>query len=211
MLIAKQDQKVKAFFSFQSLFFLLTLFIARGLPTGEAIRVTLLIASQTYVGATIWRRLTITNGVNIIELLAAGFALGSAMFTIIDQGLIFLGLATNDALVPCILIVIALATDRLRRNSGEISQISQDDLVSLLIVTICVFLGFGELFHGSFIAVVILISTCILIINRNMSLLKSVALSAIGLGTAVFAFSLVKPPITYVFETIVYKNRRCRF
>ena len=197
MLIAQQDKVTKTFFLFQTFFFLFVLFVGRGLPTGEAIRVVFLIAAQTFVGATIWRRLVKTNAISMFEVLATGFSLGSALFTVIDQGLIFLGLVTNDAVIPCMLILIALATDRLRKNAGEISEISQQDLISLLVVSICVFLGFGEFSHGSFIAVAILATTCILMINRQICLLKSAVLSTIALGIAVFAFFLVKPPIAY--------------
>jgi hypothetical protein len=194
---AIQNRGIKTFFLFQIFLFLLFLFICRGLPTGEAIRITLIIVLQTYVGATIWRCLTKTDAISMLELIATGFALGSALFTVIDQGLIFLGLVTNDAVIPCLLILIALATDRLWKNLSEISEISQHDLVSLLVVSICVFTGFGELSHGSFLAVVILATACILIIKRNMSLFGSAALSATSLGMAVFVFFLVKPPIAY--------------
>ena len=197
MLIDQQDRGIKTFFLFQTLFFLFFLSVSRGLPAGEAIRVIALIAAQTFVGATAWKRLVKTNAISIFEVLATGFALGSALFTVIDQGLIFLGLVTNDAVIPCLLILIALATDRLRKNLSEISEISQHDLVSLLVVSICVFTGFGELSHGSFLAVVILATTCILIIKRNMSLWGSAALSATSSGIAVFVFFLVKPPIAY--------------
>ncbi|MCX6517787.1 MAG: hypothetical protein NTV13_03865, partial [Actinobacteria bacterium] len=102
MLIVQQDRDIKTFFLFQTLFFLFFLFISRGLPTGEASRVTLLIAAQTFVGATAWKRLVKTNAISIFEVLATGFALGSALFTVIDQGLIFLGLVSNDAVIPCL-------------------------------------------------------------------------------------------------------------
>ena len=197
MLIDQQDRGIKTFFLFQTLFFLFFLSVSRGLPAGEATRVIALIAAQTFVGATAWKRLVKTNAISIFEVLGTGFALGSALFTVIDQGLIFLGLVTNDAVIPCLLILIALATDRLRKNLSEISEISQHDLVSLLVVSICVFAGFGELSHGSFLAVVILATTCILIIKRNMSLWGSAALSATSSGIAVFVFFLVKPPIAY--------------
>jgi hypothetical protein len=197
VLIVKQSRDIKTFFLFQTLFFLFFIFVSRGLPTGEAIRVTALIAAQTFVGATMWRFLTKTYAISMFEVLATGFALGSALFTVVDQGLIFLGLATNDAVIPCILILIALATDRLRKKMSEISEISQHDLVSLMVVSICVFMGFGELSHGSFLAVLILASACVLIINRNMSLWGSAALTATSLGIAVFVFFLVKPPIAY--------------
>ena len=197
MLIAIQNRGIKTLFLFQTLFFILFLFIGRGVPTGEAIRAIALIAAQTFVGATIWRCLTKTNAISMLEVMATGFALGSALFTVIDQGLIFLGLVTNDIVIPCLLILIAFTTVRLRKNLSEISEISQHDLVSLLVISICVFTGFGELSHGTFLAVVILATTCILIIKRNMSLWGSAALSATSLGMAVFVFFLVKPPIAY--------------
>ena len=197
MLIAIQNRGIKTLFLFQTLFFILFLFIGRGVPTGEAIRAIALIAAQTFVGATIWRCLTKTNAISMLEVMATGFALGSALFTVIDQGLIFLGLVTNDIVIPCLLILIAFTTVRLRKNLSEISEISQHDLVSLLVISICVFTGFGELSHGTLLAVVILATTCILIIKRNMSLFGSAALSATSLGMAVFVFFLVKPPIAY--------------
>ena len=197
MLIAQEDKVIKTFFLFQTFFFLFILFVGRGLPTGEAIRVVFLIAAQTFVGATIWRRLVKTNAISMFEVLATGFALGSALFTVIDQGLIFLGLTVNDVVIPCLLVLIAFIVGRIQKNVGEISEISQQDLISLLVVSICVFLGFGEFSHGSFIAVVILACTCVLIINQHMSLLRSAALSAISLVMAVFVFFLVKPPIAY--------------
>ena len=120
MLITQRDRGIKTLFLFQILFFLLFLFIGRGLPTGEAIRAIALIAAQTFVGSTLWRCLTKTNAISVLEVTATGFALGSALFTVIDQGLIFLGLVTNDAVIPCILILIALATDRFRKNMSEI-------------------------------------------------------------------------------------------
>jgi len=197
VLIAQEDRDIKTFFLFQTLFFLFFLFISRGLPTGEASRVTLLIAAQTFVGATIWRFLTKTNAISMFEVLATGFALGSALFTVVDQGLIFLGFTVNDVVIPCLLVLMAFIVGRTQKHAGEISEISQQDLISLLVVSICVFLGFGEFSHGSFIAVAILATTCILMINRQISLLKSAVLSTIGLGMAVFAFFLVKPPIAY--------------
>ena len=197
VLIAQEDRGIKTFFLFQTLFFLFFLFISRGLPTGEASRVTLLIAAQTFVGATIWRFLTKTDAISMFEVLATGFALGSALFTVVDQGLIFLGFTVNDVVIPCLLVLMAFIVGRTQKHAGEISEISQQDLISLLVVSICVFLGFGEFSHGSFIAVAILATTCILMINRQISLLKSAVLSTIGLGMAVFAFFLVKPPIAY--------------
>lgn len=188
VLIAQQDRDIKTFFLFQTLFFLFFLFISRGLPTGEASRVTLLIAAQTFVGATIWRFLTKTNAISMFEVLATGFALGSALFTVVDQGLIFLGFTVNDVVIPCLLVLMAFIVGRTQKHAGEISEISQQDLISLLVVSICVFLGFGEFSHGSFIAVAILATTCILMINRQISLLKSAVLSTMGLGLAVFAF-----------------------
>ena len=197
VLIAQQDRDIKTFFLLQTLFFLFFLFISRGLPAGEASRITLLIAAQTFVGATIWRFLTKTNAISMFEVLATGFALGSALFTVVDQGLIFLGFTVNDVVIPCLLVLMAFIVGRTQKHAGEISEISQQDLISLLVVSICVFLGFGEFSHGSFIAVAILATTCILMINRQISLLKSAVLSIIGLGLAVFAFFLVKPPIAY--------------
>jgi len=197
VLIAQQNKGINSFFLFQTFFFVFALFVGRGLPTGEAIRIIFLIAAQTFVGATIWRRLTKSTAISMIELIATGFALGSALFTIIDQGLIFLGISTNDAVIPCILTLIALAADRLWKKMSEISEISKHDLVSLLVVSICVFLGFGEFSHGSFIAVALLTCTCVLIINQHMPLLRSAALSAISLGMAVLVFFLVRPPISY--------------
>jgi hypothetical protein len=197
VLIVKQSRDIKTFFLFQTLFFLFFIFVSRGLPTGEAIRVTALIAAQTFVGATTWRFLTKFYAISMFEVLATGFALGSALFTVVDQGLIFFGLTVNDVVTPCLLLLMAFIVGRIQKNAGEISEISQQDLISLLVVSICVFLGFGEFSHGSFIAVAILATTCILIINQHIALLKSAVLSTIGLGMAVFAFFLVKPPIAY--------------
>ena len=197
MLIAIQNRGIKTLFLFQTLFFTLFLFIGRGVPTGEAIRAIALIAAQTFVGATIWRCLTKTNAISMFEVLATGFALGSALFTVVDQGLIFLGFTVNEVVIPCLLVLMAFIVGRIQKNAGVIAEICQHDLISLLVVSICVFLGFGEFSHGSFIAVAILASAYILIINRNMSLWGSAALSATSLGLAVFAFFLFKSPIAY--------------
>ena len=197
MLISAKDRGIKKIFLIQVLCFPLFLLISRGLPAGESIRVVLLIAAQTFVGAAIWIRLTKAETISVIELLATGFALGSALFTVVDQGLIFFSLSPNDYVLPFLLFLIALIARRTQINANEMLTIGQQDFVSLLVVSICVFLGSGEFSHGSFIAVAILASTCILLIKRKMSLFESTVTSAMSLGFAVVAFILYKPPISY--------------
>lgn len=197
MLIHKQIRDFKKIFLFQILVFLSLSFIVRGLPTEKSIRVTILISAQAYVGATMWRFLTKRHRNSLIELLAAGFALGSALFTVVDQSLIFIGLHTNDILMPSGMVFGAFVFNRIQKNIDEISEIFREDFQSLMVVTICVFMGFGEFSHGSLIAISVLSTAYILLISRQMSVLISAIVSQTSLCLALLTYFLIKPPIAY--------------
>jgi hypothetical protein len=156
-----------------------------------------LISAQAYVGAAMWRHLTKRHENSLIELLAAGFALGSALFTVIDQSLIFLGLNENDTLIPSGLVFLAFVFNRNQKNKNQISEIFQEDFQSLMVIAICVFMGFGEFSHGSLIAIVVLSTAYMLLTNRQMSVQISAIVSQTSLCLALLTFYLIKPPIAY--------------
>jgi hypothetical protein len=187
----------RQFFLVLVVLFLNLMLIARGLPVNESIKVILLIASQTYIGGTIWRKLLKKHDLNIIELLVAGFALGSVLFTIIDQFLIITGMKLNDFLTPTLLTLVAFFINQKREQSYEISFTSKEEYKALLITCICVFAGFGELTHGSLIAILVLITALSLLTNFKMSEMKISTASLASMGFAILAFFLFKPPILY--------------
>jgi hypothetical protein len=193
----KQNTAIKSFFLVQVLSFLVLLFIARGLPAAESFRVALLLAAQTYVGLTIWKQLIKNIDRTIIELLAAGFAIGSILFTIIDQATLYSNLKINDFAIHGVLVLGTLFIDLTRKKPPTASLVDPQDFRALIVVAICVFLGFGELTHGPLLAVAVLGITWIIFVNQPTSLVNTAIVTCTSLGVALLAFFTVKPPIAY--------------
>jgi hypothetical protein len=197
VLATKQNGVIKGLFGAQVLSFLVLLFIARGLPATESFMVALLLAAQTYVGLTIWKRLIKNIDLGIIELLAAGFAIGSILFTIIDQATLYSNIKINDFATHGVLVLATLFIDRTRRKTPAVSVVDQQDFQALIVIAICVFLGFGELTHGPLLAVAVLGITWIIFVNQPASLVKTAIVTCTSLGIALLAFFIAKPPIAY--------------
>jgi len=197
VLAIKQNSVVKSLFAAQVLSFLVFLFIARGLPAAESFRVALLLAAQTYVGSTIWKRLIKNIDLGITELLAAGFAIGSILFTIIDQATLYSNIKMNDFATHGVFFLATLFIDRTRMKTHTAPVVGQQDFHALIVIAICVFLGFGELMHGPLLAVVVLGIAWVFLINQPVSLAKTAIVTCTSLGIALLTFSAVKPPIAY--------------
>jgi hypothetical protein len=195
--LTKLSKHSNQFISMQILLFLFLLLSARGLPVSEALNVALLVASQTSVGAIIWHNVTNRSKTSIIELLGAGFALGSALFTVIDQILIFFRVPINDHLVPALLTIIAFVLNQRRNHPTRITVFENPDYRNLIICSICVFAGFSELTHGSLIAIAVLITTYFFLTDPKSSAARKIVVSSLGLGIAVLAYFLSKPPVLY--------------
>ncbi len=91
----KQNNCFVQLFAFATLFF-----IARGIPFDQTFKITAYIAIQIFVGGEIWTRLVKNHSIGTLEYFGAGFALGSALFTIIDQLVIAIGLPVHDFVLP---------------------------------------------------------------------------------------------------------------
>ena len=172
-------------------------FTARGVPTDESLRIVAIIASQIYVGAEIWKLFVKNHRVQSIELLGMGFAFGSAIFTIIDQILIRSDLQLNDSVIPIVLVSLTV----LFKSRPQIGSFSIDYLQDIpqatVFMILCVFLGFGELTHGSLLAVVILIGLFLTSLNWARTMWKELIISTVGVCGSIFLYSQFKPPIAY--------------
>ena len=172
-------------------------FAARGVPTDESLRIVAIIASQIYVGAEIWKLFVKNHRVQLIELLGMGFAFGSAIFTIIDQILIRSDLQLNDSVIPIVLVSLTV----LFKSRPQIGSFSIDYLQDIpqatVFMILCVFLGFGELTHGSLLAVVILIGLFLTSLNWARTMWKELIISTVGVCGSIFLYSQFKPPIAY--------------
>ena len=172
-------------------------FTARGVPTDESLRIVAIIASQIYVGAEIWKLFVKNHRVQLIELLGMGFAFGSAIFTIIDQILIRSDLQLNDSVIPIVLVSLTV----LFKSRPQIGSFSIDYLQDIpqatVFMVLCVFLGFGELTHGSLLAVVILIGLFLTSLNWARTMWKELIISTVGVCGSIFLYSQFKPPIAY--------------
>ena len=183
--------------SSQLALFVFLLFTARGVPTDESIRVVVLIATEIFVGAEIWKHLVKNHQSQAIEILGMGFAIGSALFTIIDQLIIRSGILINELVVPIMsvtLTIIVKSRSRIKRSSME--QL-QTVTLSSIFLTLCVFLGFGELTHGSILAVLILIGLFLTSPNWVRSMWKHLIISTVGVCGSIFLYSQFKPHIAY--------------
>ena len=172
-------------------------FTARGVPTDESLRIVAIIASQIFVGAEIWKLFVKNHRVQLIELLGMGFAFGSAIFTIIDQILIRSDLQLNDSVIPIVLVSLTV----LFKSRPQIGSFSIDYLQDIpqatVFMILCVFLGFGELTHGSLLAVVILIGLFLTSLNWARTMWKELIISTVGVCGSIFLYSQFKPPIAY--------------
>jgi len=172
-------------------------FTARGVPTDESLRIVAIIAPQIYVGAEIWKLFVKNHRVQLIELLGMGFAFGSAIFTIIDQILIRSDLQLNDSVIPIVLVFLTV----LFKSRPQIGSFSIDYLQDIpqatVFMILCVFLGFGELTHGSLLAVVILIGLFLTSLNWARTMWKELIISTVGVCGSIFLYSQFKPPIAY--------------
>ena len=172
-------------------------FTARGVPTDESLRIVAIIGSQIYVGAEIWKLFVKNHRVQLIELLGMGFAFGSAIFTIIDQILIRSDLQLNDSVIPIVLVSLTV----LFKSRPQIGSFSIDYLQDIpqatVFMVLCVFLGFGELTHGSLLAVVILIGLFLTSLNWARTMWKELIISTVGVCGSIFLYSQFKPPIAY--------------
>ena len=172
-------------------------FTARGVPTDESLRIVAIIGSQIYVGAEIWKLFVKNHRVQLIELLGMGFAFGSAIFTIIDQILIRSDLQLSDSVIPIVLVSLTV----LFKSRPQIGSFSIDYLQDIpqatVFMILCVFLGFGELTHGSLLAVVILIGLFLTSLNWARTMWKELIISTVGVCGYIFLYSQFKPPIAY--------------
>ena len=172
-------------------------FTARGVPTDESLRIVAIIASQIFVGAEIWKLFVKNHRVQLIELLGMGFAFGSAIFTIIDQILIRSDLQLNDSVIPIVLVSLTvLFKSKIQIGSFSIDYL-QDIPQATVFMILCVFLGFGELTHGSLLAVVILIGLFLTSLNWARTMWKELIISTVGVCGSIFLYSQFKPPIAY--------------
>lgn len=183
--------------SSQLALFVFLLFTARGIPTDESIRVVVLIATEIFVGAEIWKRLVKNHQSQSIEILGMGFAIGSALFTIIDQLIIHSGRQINELVVPIVSVTLTMVVksrSRIKRSSTEQLQIVAE---SSIFLTLCVFLGFSELTYGSLLAVLILIGLLLAKPKWLSSGWNRLIISTAGVCGSIFLYSRFRPPITY--------------
>jgi len=167
------------------------------MPIDESFRVATLIATQTFVGAEIWKRLVTNHQILSIEILGMGFALGSALFTIIDQLMIRSGAQINESVIPIVSVILTMIfKSRSRTRELPTEQLQTATRYSIFL-TLCVFLGFGEVTHGSLFAVLILIVLLLEQLNWVRSVWIDLIISTIGVCGAILLYSQFKPPIAY--------------
>lgn len=183
--------------SSQIALFSFLLFTARGIPIGESFRLIALIATQTFVGAEIWKRLVTNHQISSIEILGMGFAIGSAVFTVIDQILIHGGIRLSEIVIPIFSTILTVAAaSKFKIQKLSITHIQVVSPFSIFL-TLCVFLGFGELTYGALLAVLILVG---LLLEQSIwvrSMWNGVIISTVGVCGAILLYFQFKPPIAY--------------
>ena len=183
--------------SIQLALFAFLLFTARGVPTEESIRVVVLIATEIFVGAEIWKRLIKDHQIQSIEILGMGFAIGSAIFTIIDQLIIRSGIQINELLVPIVTVTLTIVLKSRVRIEWSSTERLQTSTQSSIFLTLCVFLGFGELTYGSLLAVLILIGLLLAKPKWVSSKWNRLIISTAGVCGSIFLYSQFKPHVAY--------------
>ena len=176
--------------------FLFLFLIARGLLKSESLGIVLVISAQTYVGAQIWKALSIKRKYSMTEALAVGFALGSALFTILDQILLAFGYQSNNFLIPVTIATVFIVSDLVKGATSRV-DVEQDEFYSLLICSACVIAGFGELTNGSLISTVIVLITFVVLRVYKPSIVIICIASIASIGSALLLVALYRPPVLY--------------
>jgi hypothetical protein len=186
----KQNNCFVQLFAFATLFF-----IARGIPFDQTFKITAYIAIQIFVGGEIWTRLVKNHSIGTLEYFGAGFALGSALFTIIDQLVIAIGLPVHDFVLPFLILVTTIFQKLQKGSSSVVAEphISKQ----LLMIVLCIFLGLSELSYGSLLAALLLTGLLLIPPHRLQTLRKQVFLSYFGIFGSIFIYQAVKPPIVH--------------
>jgi hypothetical protein len=186
----KQNNCFVQLFAFATLFL-----IARGIPFDQTFKITAYIAIQIFVGGEIWTRLVKNHSVGTLEYFGAGFALGSALFTIIDQLVIAIGLPVHDFVLPFLIFAITIFQRLQKESSSGVADPHISNQV--LMIVLCIFLGLSELSYGSLLAVLLLTGLLLIPSHRLQTLQKQVFLSCFGIVGSIFIYQFIKPPIVH--------------
>lgn len=171
--------------------------IGRGVTLQDSLELTTVFLAQTFTGAIIWKKLIKNQNTNSIELAAMGFAIGSIIWTIIDQILIGFGKHLNYPLIVFSLSVLLLFAYVKSPRINLAKTQDHSNYFYVIAITLSVFLGFGEITHGSLFAILLL--TLVLACNRIWIFKRTRTLIATFLsicGSASLLY-LYKPPINY--------------